>query len=286
MIFFNKGTVLNLTLLQLLMPGSFVGYDISHWDFRVSNFLLGVQNRVYIHNLNYTYSFLRNSLSFAFNVLARKGFCALVNESVIFGPSLKFFFNFHWKKHSLSRISMTFKRLVRGLLTNRKLYKKRRSVFPFIPHIMFIFSPSESAFVVHECFRLHIPSVSLFDTISFMVESNYRFPANEKSKKAIIFFNTISYLFALKAYLVRSRVFRLRVWKRYIFKLRRLKGKSYIARKDVFARTLNRFFNRLAYPRVRRLKKFLAMRALRRRRLRRKKKLLARRAFGTVSLKI
>ena len=102
----RKGTVLHLTLLQLLMPGTHIGYDISHWDNRSKCFLLGVHYRTYIHNLNYTYSFLRRALSLLFNILVRKGQCGLVSETHAFSGYLKRKFNFHWKNKQLSRISV------------------------------------------------------------------------------------------------------------------------------------------------------------------------------------
>lgn len=148
----------------------------------------------------------RRALSVLFNIMVRKGQCALINESPVFGPQVKFFFNFRWFKSRSTyvRISMVFGRILRGILTNRTLNRDRRSLFPIFPHICFVSSTLESYFLVHECFRLRMPSIAVADTAKFPTEATFIIPASEKSLASVMFFNTVVYLFAIKAYLVRT----------------------------------------------------------------------------------
>lgn len=76
-------------------------------------------------------------------------------------------------------------------------------------------STLDSFFLIHECFQLKIPSIALADTAMFPVEATFKIPANEKGVSSVIFFNTVIYLFAIKAYFIRSNQFSERILRIY-----------------------------------------------------------------------
>lgn len=79
---FRRFSVIDLTVSQLVHAKTYIGYDISTWDFRSSAYLLGIRNKTYVHNLNYTLINLRRALSVLLSIMVRKGQCALINESL------------------------------------------------------------------------------------------------------------------------------------------------------------------------------------------------------------
>ena len=76
----------------MLLSNVHVGYDISNWDCLVSQFILGVKNKIHIFNLNYTFLYLKNALQFFYRVGLKRGFTAIINENLDFTSELMFFF--------------------------------------------------------------------------------------------------------------------------------------------------------------------------------------------------
>jgi len=109
------------------------------------------------------------------------------------------------------RLVIVSKKLERGLLTSRKMFKTRLETFRTFPHIFFISSPMHSAFFVEESRILAIPSISVCDTIYFPFSAPYIIPANEKSFKTILLLNTLFYLYFMRAFMLRSRLFKQRI---------------------------------------------------------------------------
>lgn len=169
---------------------------------------------------------LRRALSVLLSIMVKKGQCALINESTVFESQVKLFFNFKWYKlrSSSIRIFMVFSKMLRGILTNRVLTKDRRSLFPIFPHIFFVSSTLDSFFVIRECFKLKLPSIALADTAKFPLEATFKVPANEKGAPSVIFFNTVIFLFAIKAYFIRSNQFSERILRIYKSSFHREKG--------------------------------------------------------------
>lgn len=187
------GKLVNFTINQLLRKKVFLGYDVSHWDFRINKYLLGKKNRVYIFNVNYTYVFLRRALSVFFNIAVRRGCCALVNENPRFRKPIERRFKKFFRYKRLFRIATS--RCPRGILTNHELNKVRIGFFKYLPHILVSLTPYFSSFISHECRVLNIPHVSIIDTSFFIVDADYIIPGNEKSLRTNLFYNSLFSIF-------------------------------------------------------------------------------------------
>lgn len=214
-------TVFGLTIAQLLESRVYLGYEITSWDFRVRSFILGVKNRTYVYNLSYTVVLLKNALSVFFQLLVRRGFCAVINENEHFIGRLYKKFRFFYKRYFWNtRLYLVFRRLQRGTLTNKRMEGKRLSKFRIFPELCFISSPSESEYVINECQRSGIPSICMFESNKLPVNATYLLPCNEKFFKAVKLYVSLFFLMANKARLVRANLWSSKVRKLLVDQIR------------------------------------------------------------------
>ena len=219
-------TIFGFTLMQLVLRQVYLGYENNAWDFRLRSFVLGVKNSKYIFNLNQTLIRLKGALDFIFRISVRKGACAILNEQVDLFPyfSTKWDYDYlgndSYYESASTSLYMLFERAIRGVLTNKLLYKYRKSCFRVFPHVWFFTSATESHYIVEECRKVGIPSICIFDSVSFPVNATYTIPGNEKSWQAVQLYTTMVFLTNMRARLVLTNLWNEKLTKRFIDKLK------------------------------------------------------------------
>lgn len=214
----EKITLVGFTRIQFFDYGAYLGYSTDSWDYRIRSFISHRKHGSYIFNINKTIILLKNALSFFLRIAIKRGYCALVNENLLFKERFDLYFD--KMVNIFRRLAIVSEKLERGILTSRKLTHSRKRVFGKFPHTCFVSSPSISDYFIDETAVINIPAAAICDTTLFSLKTVYMIPASEKSFKFMRMLNALFYMYFLKGNMLRMNVFRDDLYRGYKKKLK------------------------------------------------------------------